>query len=221
MEGPLYKNSMKTILEQIQQVPTIITTWDNQPQEHIDLVKQYAITVILTSCPDPNKYGNIGLNYPNLTLTHGFIAAKQLGYTHVLRYRSDQYSPKIKDLFTTFVNESDTRLVGIGWFIHPHPVYAPEGYIMDHVMYGPIDLIAKYRSPFKDVQDGRFTEAFLQDSYFGKSPVLYNDVKGHFGFVLDKLLEQGVQLYFIERNTEQGDVLPIYKRNKCHGSTVQ
>jgi len=211
---------MKTILEQIQQVPTIITTWDNQPQEHIALVKQHAVTVVLTSCPDPNKYGNIGINYPNLTLKNGCVTAKELGYTHVLRYRSDLYSPNIKGLFTTFANESDTRLIGLGWLVDNQPC-APEGYIMDHVMYGPIDLIARYRSPYKESSEHRFTEAFLQDSYFGKSPVRYNDVKEQFGFVLDTLLGQKISLYFTDHYTAQGDVLPIYKQNKCYGSTAE
>ena len=43
LEGPLYNESMEGIIKMIKIIPTIITTWNNESQEKITLLKKYAL----------------------------------------------------------------------------------------------------------------------------------------------------------------------------------
>ena len=64
------------------------------------------------------------------------------------------------------------------------------------MFFSHIDKLILYRSSIQTKNDNRFAEAFLQDSYFKKSPVTYEDVKNTFSFVLDKLIKANICLYY-------------------------
>jgi hypothetical protein len=180
--------------------PCIISTWDNEDQTKIEMLKPHAIDILLNKIPEYNGIQNV--NYANYSTVSGLYTAQNLGYTHALRFRTDLYCPNIKEMICIFENENVDKLVGICWFKHLVPPHAPDGYIMDHIMFGPIDKLILYRSPIQTKNDNRFCEAFLQDSYFKKSPVTYEDLKNTFSFVLYKLIKENICVYHIGKTQQ-------------------
>uniref|UniRef100_A0A6C0KND3 Uncharacterized protein n=1 Tax=viral metagenome TaxID=1070528 RepID=A0A6C0KND3_9ZZZZ len=211
LAGPLYDVCIPYIIEMIKSVPTIISTWEKESQEKISLLKEYAIDIITNK--KIIQYNNIvdKTNFPIITITAGLNRAKELGYTHIMALRTDNYSPTIKDFFEIFANESDTKLVGLCWFNHLVN-HSPYGYIMDHVIYGPIELQLKYRRIFQSENDPRHSEAFFQDNFFNKSPVSYDDVIEGFCFVIDKLHEKKQELFFTHKpeQIKEGNLIESY-----------
>jgi hypothetical protein len=208
LEGPLYNESMEYIIKMIKNIPTIITTWNDESQEKIILLKKYALDIIFNT--PPKFSGGPGrVNYPNTTLLSGLHRAKELGFSHALRFRADNYCPTINEFITIFANESQTKLVGLCWFSHILDK-SPYGYIMEHIMYGPIHLLIEYRSNFQIEGDARFVEAFLQESYLKKTPVSYEDTVSDFCFILNKLVEHKQEVYYTHHNTKQGDIIKLY-----------
>ena len=89
-------------------------------------------------------------------------------------------------------------------------------------MFGPIDKLILYRSPLQLETDNRFTEAFLQDCYFDKSPVMYEDVKHKICFVLGKLVEANMCVHYTGKsNSNNQEMIQSYNDiiHMCVGST--
>jgi hypothetical protein len=200
-------------------IPCIISTWNNEDISKIDLLKKSAIDVIVNKIPDYNGIQNV--NYANCSIISGLNRAKELGYTHALRFRTDYYCPNIIEFINICEQENTEKLLGLCWYKHYVPPHGPYGYIMDHLMYGPIDKLLSYRGCFQEKNDNRFTEAFLQDTYFKKCPVVYEDVKNDFIFILDKLRRFNIKVYCFRHgniniiNQYKNDFIQEYDINRC------
>ena len=194
IQGPLYTICLENIIKMCNSFPCIISTWDNEDQTKIEMLKPHVVDILLNKIPEYNGIQNI--NYSNYSNVSGLYAAQNLGYTHALTFRTDNYCPNIKELICICENESVDRLVGIAWMKHLVLPHAPDGYIIDHMFFSHIDKLILYRSSIQTKNDNRFAEAFLQDSYFKKSPVTYEDVKNTFSFVLDKLIKANICIYY-------------------------
>jgi len=205
--GPIYEKSIKFIELMCKNVPTIITTWDDEPLEKILLLKKISIDIVLNKKPLYN--GNQNINCANFSLVNGFKRAKDLGYLNVLRFRTDLYSPEIKLLCKIFSKTNLNKLSSLCWFNH-FVEYSPYGYIMDHVMYGPVDLMIKYRNVEQKIGDNTHTEAFLQNNYFMKTNVTYEDVKEDFCFVLHELSIKKIKIFFTNKYNDD-DLISLYK----------
>ena len=222
IQGPLYKKCIDNIITMCRDFPSIISTWDNEDQTSIDTLKLYALDVILNKQPEYNGIQNI--NYVTCSIKSGLAHAEMLGYTHALRFRTDIFCPTIKEFISIFENESVDKLVGLCWFNHyAASIGHPHGYIMDHVIFAPIDKLTMYYSPIQDKDDKRHSETFFQDSYFKKSPVAYEDVKHFFCFVLNKLIDCNMRMYYTCKTTgSEHDMLKSYNNiiDRCIGRTT-
>jgi len=211
IQGPLYDTCIDYIIKMANDIPCIISSWNNEDISKINLLKKSAIDVVINKFPEYNGIQNV--NYANCSIISGLNRAKELGYTHALRFRTDNYCPNIKEFINICEKENPEKLVGICWYKHYVLPHSPHGYIMDHIMYGPIDKLLSYRGCFQDKNDNRFTEAFLQDTYFKKSPVSYEDVKNDFIFILDKLIKYNIKVHSFRRGNlyHNEEYIEIYR----------
>jgi hypothetical protein len=172
---------MPYILEMIKSVPTILSTWDDTPNEKLLLLKEYTVGIVLNK--KTIQY-NTKTNFPIITITAGLNRAKELGFSHVMAFRTDNYCPTIEQFLEIVANESRTKLVGLCWCNHKVD-HSPYGYIMDYLIYGPIELQYKYRNTFQLSGDPRHTEAFLQDriAFIDIFKINTNQTKKVFHFV--------------------------------------
>jgi len=210
LQGPLYDISIPYAIKMMKNVPTVLSIWSNEPSQKIELLREYALDIVLNTQPSIKGGPNSRVNYPNTTLVNGCKRAKELGFTHAMLFRVDNYCPTITDLIEIFKNKSSEKIVGISWIHHIAPG-APYGYIMDNTMYGPIDLLIQYRSTLQSSDDNRFAELFLQESFFKKGPINYDDSRLQFDYVLDKLIENNQEIYFTHHHKEQGNIIQVYK----------
>lgn len=99
--------------------------------------------------PEESGTGNIA--WQRLSTMEGIKKAKELGYTHVLKWRSDMLptdSKKLTNLFNT-----DT-LNFLAWH--------SDGYFVDYLMYGPIEqMLVAWEF---ETNTGSFAEQILTDN---------------------------------------------------------
>lgn len=209
--GPLYASAIPYILAMCASVPCIISTWETESEEAIRVLRGHAVDIVLNTPPE--FAGVQHVNYANKSIFSGIQRAIELGYTHALRFRTDLFSPQFKPLCDIFAGAAGNALVAICWYNHIVPPHAPHGYIMDHVMFGPCDELIKYRSSYQLPGDERYTEHFLQDCYFQRRQVSYNDVKDSFAFafVLPELISHNIELHFTHHHADSGDLIRRYK----------
>ncbi len=74
---------------------------------------------------------------------------------------------------------------------------------MEHIIFGPIDLVYNYRKPIQKKGDIRYTEYFLQETYFGPN-VKYDDVKDKVKLSIHKSYENGIKMYTTKQYTYHG-----------------
>jgi hypothetical protein len=85
--------------------------------------------------PIPTTTGPANFNYQLTSTQNGLLKAKELGYKHVLKIRSDMIPTNAKN-FVSLLDES--KLNFLCW--HASPVYPScNGYLVDYLMSGAID----------------------------------------------------------------------------------
>jgi hypothetical protein len=83
----------------------------------------------------PNDFGPANFNLQIVSTMNGLLKLKELGYTHVLKIRSD-LTPTNSKSFLKLIENNDFNF--LCW--HDHIVYENcPGYLVDYFMSGPID----------------------------------------------------------------------------------
>jgi hypothetical protein len=83
----------------------------------------------------PNDFGSANFNLQIVSTINGLLKLKELGYTHVLKIRSD-LTPTNSKSFLKLIENNDLNF--LCW--HDHMVYEDcPGYLVDYFMSGPID----------------------------------------------------------------------------------
>jgi hypothetical protein len=92
IQGQLYPAICEKLLETHKGIShKILSTWNSEDSTCVELCKTNGFSVLLQ---DPPEY-KISANYQIKSLTLGFQKARELGFTHVFRMRTDM---KINDL---------------------------------------------------------------------------------------------------------------------------
>ena len=204
--GPLYNECMPYINEMIKNYQTIISTWNTEDKEKIEMLKLKTVDIILNTMPEFRGFQNI--NCSNTTICKGLKIAKEHGYEECFVMRTDNYINNIKKCIEIFQEKNTKKIVSIAWFNDKNHYY-----IVDYMMYGKIDNLIKYRSTLQTPDKQTWAEIFLQENYFKKSPVTFEDALQDFQFCLDKLIENNIEIYFTHHHKEQGNIINVFKNN--------
>lgn len=156
----------------------IFSTWVGSEQFY-----NSSDNVVFNTPPETSICSNF--LYQQKSTMAGLLRAKELGYTHVLKMRSDIVSTN-KDIFDLFKNDCINFLC---W--HYHEVYPKcKGYLVDYFMYGPVDeLIALWNISdiFCNVPEILLTNSFINKSTNRPNFILYD-------------LGENYDLYWIKHN---------------------
>lgn len=109
----------------------IFSTWKGEEDKYTEQI------VIFNDIPsDP---GPMNFNYQIKSTYNGLLKAKELGFTHALKLRSDLVPTNVDEFIKLIDNDSMNFLC---W--HRHQVYPNcPGYLIDYLMSGPIDDMIK------------------------------------------------------------------------------
>lgn len=115
----------------------LFSTWIGQEDK-------YTVEDNVIYNPIPTNAGPANFNYQLTSTQNGLIRAKELGYKHVLKIRSDMIPTNAKN-FVSLLDES--KLNFLCW--HAHQVYPNcTGYLVDYLMSGTIeDMIRLWNVP--------------------------------------------------------------------------
>lgn len=193
LQGPIYSTSIEKLkLMCDNQSNIIISTWKDSNIEYLKILESIGCYIVLNDKPAYNGTQNV--NLANVSICNGLIKAKELGYTHALRFRTDWIINDYNKYINICLNLSHNKLVFLTWFHHNNPQH-PNGYLMDHIIFGPIDLLYNYRNVIQNENDRRCTEIFLQEEYFKKRNLKLDDVRNDIKICFKDVLDSGIKIY--------------------------
>lgn len=176
IQGP--SNHVNEIKSSFKDHDLIFSTWCGEESKY----EESDIVIFNDHPPYP---GHANFWHQKISTLNGLLKCKELGYTHVLKIRSDIISTK-NDIFELF---DDNKLNFLCW--HYHEVYPNcKGYLVDYFMYGCVDKMIKMwdiKEMFCKVPEVVLTESFIQNLNEIPNFILY-DMKNDY------------ELYWIKNN---------------------
>jgi len=155
MQGPILNDDQFT-LETIKLYKTIfpgacliLSTWENECNDDILLIKKEGVVLILNKKPEnPGPYN---VNMQLVTTINGIKKAESIGSKYVLKTRTDQrlhrhdlfdYFKNIQSVFPLKVNEQSQRLIVTSFATCKYRLYG----VTDFLMFGSIEDMLNYWS---------------------------------------------------------------------------
>jgi len=182
-----YVNNFKDIFKKQK---LIFSTWEGEESSYLSEDE-----VIFNKKPIESGPSNIALQ--QLTSYKGILHAKKLGFTHVLKIRSDLIPTNGEEFVRLIDND---QLNFLCW--HCHEVYNNcPGYLIDFLMSGPVDIMLT----LWNIND--FTWCVVPEIFLTWQYILYLQKIIDINFFLNDLNKQN-DLYWIKRNV----LLSTYKQ---------
>jgi hypothetical protein len=218
--GPLHYNSLPILINDYSNFSDkFVTTWDNENPESIKRLEENGFTVILNALPEIRN----AQHYQKKSILGGLEHIKALGvYTHVLRTRVDFHITDVNKLMERYASYDETKPTFLTWFKNR----ADEpGYLMNQLLYGPLDFMEKYYGAEWQYGETRFDELFFQENYFeGEKPLKYNDIRDKVNLSLNDLINDNIELYWTNKQerVDEGNLFYRYTHCPCRyvGSTA-
>lgn len=214
VQGPLYDKCIPYLLEDYKNYPhKILSTWNTEDPEKLQKLSEIGFRIVLNEYPNPRN----ALNHQALTTKTGTELAKLLGYTHVFRFRTDVHCNNISKLINIYESYDKNKLVFLTWFQSPehNPPHKYHGYLLDHIVYGPISEIFKYYNVLGSHQEHRHSEKFFQEMYFRKENIVYNDIKENITLCIGDLINKDITFFYTKPGTEDHGEL-LYRYTHCN-----
>jgi hypothetical protein len=161
-------------------VPIIFSTWVGSDHHY-----QPNDIVVYNQYPSETGVGNT--NYQKVTTLGGLQKAKELGYTRVLKIRSDMVPTNLSEFLNLL---SEDKLTLFSW--HFVPGTSVKAYVVDYLMSGDIDDLIKMWS---------FNLAYtsIPETMLTKSIVM-NFENRNINYLINKLTDEN-SVYWIKYNT--------------------
>jgi hypothetical protein len=179
----------------------IISTWKYTDKKIISTLKEKNFQIVLSEFPEDIDKSSV--NYQHFSYLQALDTARSKSCTHVIRLRSDLFVTDIHILLKIYEHIYCEKPIYLAIFDHEG------GYLLDYMhMYG-INFYENFTFKYKDKNDVRFTEKYLQEVYFGTSD--WNILKEKVTLSIRELVKNDVQIFFLKScYREQGNVLVRY-----------
>jgi hypothetical protein len=173
----------------------IISTWNNQDTTLIDELKNNGFIIIQDDYPINNKQ----TNYQSKAVNNGCLKAKELGYSHVIRMRTDIHCDKTYLFLNLLINEyfNKDKLVCFSGIETNDGVY-----FYDVMIGGEVNKVLDFFKNDQSMDDNRYIEKYLLEMYLDKTDITREDVKSIFNFCYLNCRMLDIKFYFFKKNME-------------------
>lgn len=173
----------------------IVSTWNNQDPILIKSLKENGFHIIQDEYPTINKQ----TNYQSKAIYNGCVEAKKLGYTHVIRMRTDIISDDI-DKFYILLNE---QFLNKDKFVSFCGIETFDGiYFYDVMIGGQVNKMLDFFKNEQVLEDTRYIEKYLLEMYLHKTDPTREDIKSIFNFCYQHCEMLDIHFYFYKYEME-------------------
>ena len=153
----------------------IISTWINQDENLIQILRTNGFIIVQDNCPIINKQ----TNYQSKAIHNGCLKAQELGYKYIIRLRTDMISSKSD----TFVELLETKFFPNEKLVSFCGIETQDGiYFYDIMVAGLVSQMLEFFKNEQSIEDNRYIEKFLLESYLNKTDITRDDVRKIFNF---------------------------------------
>jgi len=153
----------------------IISTWLDQDKILIEMLRNNKFIIVQDNFP----INNTQTNYQSKAIRNGCLKAKELGYKYVIRLRTDM----ISDSIVLFIQLLEKEFFPKEKLVSFCGIETQDGvYFYDIMIGGRAEQIFEFFKNEQSIEDTRYIEKFLLESYLDKMNITREDVKGIFNF---------------------------------------
>lgn len=187
--GLLRDNFIQPLIEMYKEVPhKIISTWKDQP--HIDDLRNERFVIQLNDYP---SYRNC-TNYQTVNIREGCLRAKRLGYSYVIRMRTDLICNDMLKFMNCIDHLYKERITVLGY------IQTSLFYIIDFFIAGPINEMLLVFNEEQKEGDERFVEQYWMEEYFNKKDLTLTEIKERIYSCLRVLKDNNIEMEIISKN---------------------
>jgi len=187
--GILRDEFIQPLIEMYKEVPhKLISTWKDQP--HIDELKKYGFIIRLNDYP---SYRNC-TNYQTVNIREGCLLAKSLGFSYVIRMRTDLICNDVVKFMGCIKHLYKEKITVLGF------IQTSLFYIIDFFVAGPTNEILLVFNEEQKEGDKRFVEQYWMEEYFNKKDLTFTDLKERLYSCLQVLQENNIEMELISKN---------------------
>lgn len=179
----------------------IISTWKYTDEKIISTLKENNFQIVLSEFPEDIDKSSV--NYQHFSYLQALDTARSKSCTHVIRIRSDIFVTDIHMLLKIYENIYCEKPIYLTIFDHEG------GYLLDYLFMYNICFYDNFIFKYKEQNDIRFPEKYLQELYFGTSD--WTILKENVTLSIRELTKNDVQVFFLKScYREQGNLLVRY-----------
>ena len=196
----------------------IVSTWDYIDEKIIQKLKTNNYMVVQSTFPENIRKKSV--NYQIWSTKIGIEFAKQNGFTHILKLRSDMPVNKINEFIGIYdsIYEEDKII----YVKHSFIGTSVPSFLCDFGLFGNIKTMEFVYSKeiYQEENDDRFPELFLQYITFNINDIEeenFKKIKDKVIFSAMYLMNENIDFYFIKRNYE--NIRDIVKKHHINSIT--
>jgi len=175
----------------------IISTWQNTPNEYIQILESAGFTIILNEQPKIK----MSTNFQSICVVSAIRHIQTLGFTHVIRTRTDLFSNTF-DLLMEFIKqrlkENDSKLLSPCGLSDSGSMM----YFLNLLEAGKCDTMIRFYDKQQEQDDSRCPEIFLLESFLNKNNISRKDILSVFDFYAQELQQSPVLVEWPEKGWE-------------------
>lgn len=165
----------------------IISTWKDQDITLLKILSDNGFDIILNDYPDVKK----SVNFQNKCIYNGCIYAKQLGFTHCIRSRTDIWSLQFHEFMECTEYKYKNKLCCLA-MEHSIGECEKKYFFHDTIVSGPVNEMIKFFSNFQNEDDTRSPEIFNQEMYLKKTKLNEDDIRTMINFCANDARKKGI-----------------------------
>lgn len=166
----------------------IISTWKDQDPKLLKILEENGFVIVLNDYPEIK----LSTNFQIIHNRNGSKKAMELGYKYTLNMRTDLIPSNAITIKKVLRSLIETKLSALAWFGHNG------GYILNHFICGPCEEVIKFYGTKEDTSIATPTEIFMQETYFEKKNITFEDTQDKFNYCIKALKDNNITFFWIK-----------------------